>query len=603
VKKLLLIFTLLPFLAVGQTFTENADSIIPDNNITICYPITISGLPTQIDTTFGIVSTCINILHPYTADLKIWLKSPDNTLIMLAGNVGGGGSNFIGTCFRMDSTIGPINQGTPPFSANYLPHTPISYFNNGQDPNGTWYLCVLDEVPLDEGHLFSFSITFGNNPPVGPPPPPGQCSWNNPLACACPDGSQICDLLPDLTASALIIQNNHTEYNGYLTLSNATPNIGWGPVEVRGTGQCYCDTTLVACSTVLCPDGTNPKELITQRIYHKNTATMTYTDVPAGTMSYHPSHGHIHVDNWAHFSLRLNSMDPDARNWPMLGTGSKVSFCLINLGDCSLNLGYCVDSLGNTITKADIPNADFGTISGCGIEQGIFTGSLDIYSEGMDGMKINFPGVCNGDYYIVSITDPDNNFIESNENNNWVAVPVTLTQQPGTPVNATFNFTNSGSSFVFTPNITGGNYTYQWDFGDGNTNTSYTASHTYTQPGTYTVTLKVTGACFGMTAQTVFVLPVDIDDAVTSGFSGLKIYPNPFSETLKISFSLNNAVTVLLEIYNAVGQLVEVLEYKKINPGQHEYAFDAKRFSAGIYHVKMTTTDKSETVKVVNLKK
>ena len=34
-----------------------------------------------------------------------------------------------------------------------------------------------------------------------------------------------------------------------------------------------------------------------------------------------------------------------------------------------------------------------------------------------------------------------------------------------------------------------------WDFGDGNTGTGATASHTYNTPGTFDVTLTVTDSC------------------------------------------------------------------------------------------------------------
>jgi len=45
-------------------------------------------------------------------------------------------------------------------------------------------------------------------------------------------------------------------------------------------------------------------------------------------------------------------------------------------------------------------------------------------------MYINIPaGTCNGRYYIVSVTDPDNNFLEISETNNHIAVPITLIRQ------------------------------------------------------------------------------------------------------------------------------------------------------------------------------
>ena len=93
--------------------------------------------------------------------------------------------------------------------------------------------------------------------------------------CHCPDGTEDCDLLPDMTASALIISQQHTETPGLITLSNATPNIGWGPMEIHGSNSCWCDTVNVPCNTVTCPDGSFPKQKLNQTIYHKNGNVIT----------------------------------------------------------------------------------------------------------------------------------------------------------------------------------------------------------------------------------------------------------------------------------------------------------------------------------------
>jgi hypothetical protein len=95
-------------------------------------------------------------------------------------------------------------------------------------------------------------------------------------------------------------------------------------------------------------------------------------------------------------------------------------------------MGECVDNNGNPVLT--VPNNGFGFESGCGFNQGIYPGSYDVYSEGLNEPIPLDDSVCNGNYYIVSITDPDNVFLESDENNNVVAVPITLTQQYKVPL-------------------------------------------------------------------------------------------------------------------------------------------------------------------------
>src|SRR6185295_6655865 len=250
-----------------------------------------------------------------------------------------------------------------------------------------------------------------------------------------------------------------------------------------------------------CPNGMGPTQLVDQTIYHKHNNTMTSYTRPAGTMTYHPQHGHIHLDNWAHYSLRRPLYGVQPYDWPIIGTGNKQSYCLVNLGNCSANNGYCVDTSGNVITMADIPNAPMGAITGCGVDQGIFTGNLDIYSSGLTGQWVDLaPGICNGDYYVVSITDPLNVILETNDSNNWTAVPVTLSQQLNLPF-PTCNFTYSANGYTLTLTNSSTDYdSLLWDLGDGSTTTGTNPIHTYPGPGDYTIVLTAYNQC-GFTQQ------------------------------------------------------------------------------------------------------
>lgn len=607
-KNLLFFFLFLHVSINAQTFTNSTGGSIPDNNTEICFPLTVSGLPTQINTaTFGLTKVCIDVTHTWDSDLKIKLKAPDGTVILLASNNGSAGDNFTNTCFAANGSNGAIGAGTAPFTGTFAPFESTNLMNNLQDPNGVWYLCALDEVNSDTGDVYSFSITFGANPPADTifgGTPGGPCGMSNGMACVCPDGSQLCDLLPDMTASALIIQNNHTEYPGYLTLSNATPNIGWGPMEIHGSDSCYCGTVLVPCSTVTCPDGSYPKQKLVQTIYHKNNGTITSSNVLTNSvMSYHPSHGHIHVDNWAGFSLRKSTSNPDATTWPIIATGTKVSFCLINLGDCTSDYGYCKDgNYGTVLTQANIPNSPFGLVNGCGVDQGIYVGNLDVYSQGMAGMSIDLTGVCNGDYYIVSITDPDNNFLESNETNNWAATPITLTQQIVGPT-ASFTHVISGGTQVQFSNPPNINYTYQWYFGDGAASINQNPSHVYTSNGQFPVTLIVTSDCGNdTTMQLIAVDNVGIKESAIAAL-GYSIYPNPLTESTTVSYFIPEKSTVNFELYNMVGEKFYSLSRGSQDVGHYEFNLNLTDIGlqSGVYTMQLKTKNKTAAIRLVQL--
>ncbi len=88
-----------------------------------------------------------------------------------------------------------------------------------------------------------------------------------------------------------------------------------------------------------------------------------------------------------------------------------------------------------------------------------------------------------------------------------------LVDQLSTSVKVMTNFTTSGnSSCVFTDvgffDASAGAISWNWDFGDGNSSTSQSPVHSYSDTGTYVVTLTSTdGICTGSLSQTVVIRP------------------------------------------------------------------------------------------------
>jgi hypothetical protein len=348
-----------------------------------------------------------------------------------------------------------------------------------------------------------------------------QCSTVNPAGCACPTtGSTDCILLPDIIAGkkSLNATAGWTEYaqnagapnKGLLRIDVATPNIGWGPLETVSTNNYICGSDTLynffPASNFLCPDGSAPKRLIKQRLYHKTGNTFQFTDRDAGWMQYHPSHGHIHIDDWGLYTLRLK--DPsitDTLQWPVVNSGIKVSFCLIDLTTCSGSLGDCIDASGNILANTNFQNYGLGGGYSCNnIKQGISVGKVDIYHQGLDESFVKIPyEACNGTYFVMTQIDPDNHFLEMNENNNWLAAQIPVTKQR-TSNTGPYSYIFSVKGNVICQNDqleleASGASNYLWNTG------ASTQKITINQPGKYWV--RATTPCGTATSDTLTISP------------------------------------------------------------------------------------------------
>ena len=263
------------------------------------------------------------------------------------------------------------------------------------------------------------------------------CSVTDASGCDCLDGSNDCDLLPDIQISRDLLLDGSAmpEIAGELGVSVSSPNTGHGPLRVIATDYFVCDDDTIYSPggySGNCPDGSAPRQLIYQRIYHKNpSGAMSYYDRWAGSMTYHESHGHMHVDDWGVYSLREEVPGTDPTTWPIVAEGAKLGFCLMDYGSCNYYYGHCRDAADNILTT-DAPNYGLGGGGySCGLyNQGISAGWTDIYYHYLDGMQIPIPPtVCNGDYMLVVEIDPNNNFLEESDDNNVMVVPITLTEQ------------------------------------------------------------------------------------------------------------------------------------------------------------------------------
>lgn len=421
-----------------------------------------------------------------------------------------------------------------------------------------------------------------------------QCTINDATDCECENPNDVdCDLLPDITVSWQHGTNDYTEYPpgeglqdgeinypenwfeitpeveamGRIRVGARTPNIGVGPLNLRGADQdgnrwmiCYdsgvADTFLVNDpnwnESSYCPDGSSPKHISWQRVYHKNAdGSMSFYEVMVGTMEYHPSHGHMHFDEWTIMTLRKpdpNNMD-NPTDWEVIGDGAKVGFCVMDLGNCSSENAGCRDdestyNEGNLLSEDDFPNYGLGGGQyGCSpVSQGISSGYNDTYGSYLDGMYLNIPlGTCNGDYAVV--LEVPQVMVESNLDNNYTWFPVTLTQQsegtpPTTVTSSSEGLLCEGEVVELSVSSTPGS-TIEWSNG------MMGPSIEVTELGSYTVTVVDDSYNCAYT-ETISLSGIDSPDVdpVTSCRN----------EVANLYASSENDITWYDENYNVVGQ-------------------------------------------------
>lgn len=119
---------------------------IPDQG-GILSQINVSGVTGSVNK----VKVQLSIPHTYNEDLTMFVWSPTGTPVDLVQWSASWGENYSGTIFD-DDAAESIAVGWAPSEGSYRPEEPLSAFN-GEAPNGTWYLGVIDHDFRNVGRL------------------------------------------------------------------------------------------------------------------------------------------------------------------------------------------------------------------------------------------------------------------------------------------------------------------------------------------------------------------------------------------------------------------------------------------------------------------
>ncbi|MCF8297349.1 MAG: immunoglobulin domain-containing protein [Saprospiraceae bacterium] len=151
----------------------------------------------------------------------------------------------------------------------------------------------------------------------------------------------------------------------------------------------------------------------------------------------------------------------------------------------------------------------------------------------------------------------------------------------------------------------GGPSIWQWDFGDGKSDSTKNPVHIYDSLGVFDVSLTTSNAN-GSSSSTKFgyinVTNVGVSEFVMS--SSISVYPNPYNDKTNIAYELYQPANVKVEVYNVVGERISLLVDEKQMTGSYKYQFSAQDLghSTGLYFLRMQIDDRVFTKKLIEMK-
>jgi len=152
----------------AQSFNGGAcptNIAIPDNDLAgIQDTVSVTGAGTSLGNDIILESVTIHATHTWSADLDIYLTSPNGVTVTLTTDNGGSGRQYGDDCNNMTtfnmSASTAITGGLANFVGSYLPEGNFADFNDASSANGDWILLVADDANGDTGHLEFVELVF-----------------------------------------------------------------------------------------------------------------------------------------------------------------------------------------------------------------------------------------------------------------------------------------------------------------------------------------------------------------------------------------------------------------------------------------------------------
>ncbi|MCX6351637.1 MAG: PKD domain-containing protein, partial [Bacteroidetes bacterium] len=267
--------------------------------------------------------------------------------------------------------------------------------------------------------------------------------------------------------------------------------------------------------------------------------------------------------------------------------------------------GGCADSINKTVSVFDNPVVKFGASSSCLSNPVMFTDSSTL-----NGTSATYSWSF-GDATTDTLQNPSHKYSSTGSKTVTLSVTnnhgcsaakskaITVDADPDAKFSSTVV---SPTSYSFAPSNT--TYSgYSWNFGDGNTSTTQSPTHSYTANGSYKVKLTVDN---GKGCTAVDSTTVTITGIVSVGIgNNLSIFPNPFMEATNINYSLAASNKVNITVYDVVGRMITTLVDAQLISGNYNTTFtpaDWNSNKAGVYLIRISIGDAVVNKEVILVK-
>lgn len=177
----------------------------------------------------------------------------------------------------------------------------------------------------------------------------------------------------------------------------------------------------------------------------------------------------------------------------------------------------------------------------------------------------------------------------------WVGpIAFTTATSPLPSVAPTYTVvTITPNAMTFDANSTGAT-SVTWTFSDGSTGTGETVSHNFTTSGSAYAVVTATNGCGSVSDTVNFGIGFDELALVND----VKLYPNPSNGKFNLSFTMEENGPCTIEMIDMRGAIIRSQHYDNAE-GQVDVEYNLTETAAGVYHVRITTSHGSVTLRAI----